>query len=102
MERKRKRGEDELVTQTIPQASLINDVRDPTQPVKTKGRPKVASRIKSSIELSTKQQKTCSYCQGKGHNKTGCQMLKVLVSKFSIYVCDFLFKLDENFVKFHL
>ncbi|XP_061340011.1 protein FAR1-RELATED SEQUENCE 5-like [Gastrolobium bilobum] len=57
LERKRKRGEDELITQMIPQASLINDVRDPTQPIKTKGHPKVASRIKSSMELSTKQQK---------------------------------------------
>ncbi|XP_061373973.1 protein FAR1-RELATED SEQUENCE 5-like [Gastrolobium bilobum] len=65
LERKRKRGEDELNAQTIPQALLIDDVRDPTQPVKTKGRPRIASRIKSSMELSAKQQKTCSYCQGR-------------------------------------
>ncbi|XP_061355857.1 protein FAR1-RELATED SEQUENCE 5-like [Gastrolobium bilobum] len=76
LEIKRKRGEDELNAQTIPQALLIDDVRDPTQPIKTKGRPRIASRIKSSMELSTKQQKTCSYCQGKGHNKSGCQMQK--------------------------
>ncbi|XP_061343800.1 protein FAR1-RELATED SEQUENCE 5-like [Gastrolobium bilobum] len=84
LERKKKTTEDEMVPTIFPslvpdnvsQVSHINDVRDPTQLVKTKGRPRVASRIKSSVEMSTKQQRTCSYCQGKGHYKTGCQKLK--------------------------
>ncbi|XP_061347848.1 protein FAR1-RELATED SEQUENCE 5-like [Gastrolobium bilobum] len=85
LERKRKIIEDEAILQIVPsltleivsQVSLINYVRDPIHPIKTKGRPKVASRIKSSLELSLKQQKTCSYCGGKGHNKTGCQKHKM-------------------------
>ncbi|XP_061373449.1 protein FAR1-RELATED SEQUENCE 5-like [Gastrolobium bilobum] len=88
LERKKKASEDEMVPTIYPslvpdnvtQVSHINDVRDPTQLVKTKGRPRVASRIKSSMEMSTKQQRTCSYCQGKGHYKTGCQKLKVTIS----------------------
>ncbi|XP_061359485.1 protein FAR1-RELATED SEQUENCE 5-like [Gastrolobium bilobum] len=89
LERKKKRIEDEAIPQIVPsltpgivsQVSLINDVRDPIHPIKTKGRPKVASRIKSGIELSSKQQKTCSYCGGKGHNKTGCQKHKMDVAR---------------------
>ncbi|KAK2976731.1 hypothetical protein RJ640_018204 [Escallonia rubra] len=49
-------------------------IRDPAAPVKTKGRPKVATRLKSSIELTKeeKKQRTCAYCHGKSHYRTGC------------------------------
>ncbi|GJS88825.1 FAR1-related sequence 5-like protein [Tanacetum coccineum] len=42
--------------------------------VKTKGRPKVATRIKSGMEASmnSKKQKACSYCRGTGHYITRC------------------------------
>ncbi|KAL4585699.1 hypothetical protein LXL04_010323 [Taraxacum kok-saghyz] len=40
-------------------------VRDPLGPINTKGRPGVASRIKSSLEAPKKR--TCSYCQRLGH-----------------------------------
>ncbi|XP_061356572.1 uncharacterized protein LOC133300996 [Gastrolobium bilobum] len=81
LERKRKRTEEETITSIVPSQSgfipsqvSLNYVRDPTQAIKTKGRPKVASRIKSSIELAVKQQNACSYCREKGHNKSsyGC------------------------------
>ncbi|XP_061359450.1 protein FAR1-RELATED SEQUENCE 5-like [Gastrolobium bilobum] len=90
LERKRKRIDEETLSSTVPSQSgfipsqvSLNYVRDPTQAVKTKGRPKVASRIKSSIELAAKQQKTCSYCREKGHNKTSCkkQMMDVAREK---------------------
>ncbi|KAK2976484.1 hypothetical protein RJ640_002934 [Escallonia rubra] len=53
-------------------------IRDPVAPVKTKGRPKVATRLKSSIELAKeeKKQRTCAYCHGKGHYRTGCAKRK--------------------------
>ncbi|XP_061342591.1 uncharacterized protein LOC133288784 [Gastrolobium bilobum] len=83
LERKRKRIEEETISSIVPSESgfihsqiLLNYVRDPTQAVKTKGHPKVTSRIKSSIELATKQQKTCSYCREKGHNKTSYRRCK--------------------------
>ncbi|KAK2976094.1 hypothetical protein RJ640_009526 [Escallonia rubra] len=54
-------------------------IRDPAAPIKTKGRPKVATRLKSSIELAKeeKTQRTCAYCHGKGHYRTGCAKRKV-------------------------
>ncbi|KAK2990353.1 hypothetical protein RJ640_000799 [Escallonia rubra] len=53
-------------------------IRDPAAPIKTKGRPKVATRLKSSIELAKeeKKQRTCAYCHGKGHYRTGCAKRK--------------------------
>ncbi|KAK2972450.1 hypothetical protein RJ640_003876, partial [Escallonia rubra] len=53
-------------------------IRDPNAPVKTKGRPKVATRLKSSIELAKeeKKQRTCAYYHGKGHYRTGCAKRK--------------------------
>nr|KAJ0192343.1 hypothetical protein LSAT_V11C800419870 [Lactuca sativa]KAJ0210957.1 hypothetical protein LSAT_V11C400218080 [Lactuca sativa] len=45
-------------------------VRDPLGPTTTKGRPKIASRIKSSLEAPKKR--TCSYCQRLGHYATSC------------------------------
>ncbi|KAK2972602.1 hypothetical protein RJ640_007071 [Escallonia rubra] len=60
----------------ISQVKTMNQIsiRDPTAPVKTKGRPKVANRLKSSIELAKeeKKQRTCAYCHGKDHYQTGC------------------------------
>ncbi|CAI9284600.1 unnamed protein product [Lactuca saligna] len=50
-------------------------VRDPLGPTNMKGRPKNASRIKSSLEMSKKR--TCSYCQGLGHYATSCSKRKV-------------------------
>ncbi|KAI3520364.1 hypothetical protein L1887_09749 [Cichorium endivia] len=50
-------------------------VRDPLGPTNTKGRPKNASRIKSSLEMPKKR--TCSYCQGLGHYATSCSKRKM-------------------------
>ncbi|KAK2980958.1 hypothetical protein RJ640_025107 [Escallonia rubra] len=46
-------------------------IRDPTAPIKIKGLPKVATRLKSSIELAKeeKKQRTCAYCHGKAITK---------------------------------
>nr|KAJ0225756.1 hypothetical protein LSAT_V11C100006250 [Lactuca sativa] len=52
-------------------------VRDPLAPTNTKGRPKIASRIKSSLEVPKKR--TCSYCQGLGHYATSCSKRKVRI-----------------------
>nr|KAJ0205697.1 hypothetical protein LSAT_V11C500283850 [Lactuca sativa] len=49
-------------------------VRDPSGSTKTKGRPKNASRIKSSLEVPKKR--TCSYCQGLGHYASSCSKRK--------------------------
>ncbi|KAK2980533.1 hypothetical protein RJ640_015918 [Escallonia rubra] len=53
-------------------------IRDPNTPIKTKGRPKVATRLKFSIELAKEEnkQRTCAYCHGKGHYRTGCAKRK--------------------------
>ena len=51
-------------------------VRDPLGPTSTKGRPKISSSIKSSLEVPKKW--TCSYCQGLGHYATSCSKRKVL------------------------
>ncbi|KAK2989347.1 hypothetical protein RJ640_013528 [Escallonia rubra] len=53
-------------------------IRDPAAPIKTKWRPKVATRLKYSIELAKeeKKQRTCAYCHGKGHYRTGCAKRK--------------------------
>ncbi|KAK2971069.1 hypothetical protein RJ640_022624 [Escallonia rubra] len=54
-------------------------IRDPAAPVKTKGRPKIATRLKSGLELAkeAKKQRTCSNCGVKGHNKSGCPKRKI-------------------------
>ncbi|CAI9281388.1 unnamed protein product [Lactuca saligna] len=49
-------------------------VRDPLCPTTTKGRPKIASRIRSSLEAPKKR--TCSYCQGLDHYATSCSKRK--------------------------
>ncbi|XP_023731549.1 protein FAR1-RELATED SEQUENCE 5-like [Lactuca sativa] len=54
----------------MPQLSI----RDPLGPTTTKGRPKLASRIKSSLEAPKKR--TCSYCQGLGQYATSCSKRK--------------------------
>ncbi|KAL8254050.1 hypothetical protein R6Q59_032271 [Mikania micrantha] len=50
----------------IPQISI----RDPLVHTNTKGRPKSATRIKSSLEAPKKR--SCSYCEGLGHYISGC------------------------------
>ena len=56
--------------------------RDPTAPARHKGRPRLPSRLQSSLEVSqkeaTKKRKTCGYCGEKGHYRTGCSKAKVL------------------------
>ncbi|KAK2969824.1 hypothetical protein RJ640_023553 [Escallonia rubra] len=54
-------------------------IRDPTAPVKTKGHPKIATRLKSGMELAkeAKKQRTCSNCGIKGHNKSRCPKRKI-------------------------
>ncbi|KAK2976177.1 hypothetical protein RJ640_012463 [Escallonia rubra] len=54
-------------------------IRDLAAPIKTKGHPKVATRLKYSNELAKeeKKQRTCAYCHGKGHYRTGCAKRKV-------------------------
>ncbi|CAI9295625.1 unnamed protein product [Lactuca saligna] len=55
----------------MPQLSI----RDPLGPTTTKGRSKLASRIKSSLEAP--KERTCSYCQGLGHYATSCSKRKM-------------------------
>ncbi|XP_020245169.1 protein FAR1-RELATED SEQUENCE 5-like [Asparagus officinalis] len=54
-------------------------IRDPSGPVKTKGRPRGASRYKSGIEESQSKKdikhRKCGNCQQLGHYKTGCPLL---------------------------
>ena len=57
----------------MPQLSVC----DPLGPTTTKGRPKLASRIKSPLEAPKKR--TCSYCQGLGHYATSCSKRKVII-----------------------
>lgn len=49
-------------------------VHDPLGPMKTKDRPKVATRIRSGIENSTenRRKRLCGYCGKQGHISTGC------------------------------
>ncbi|KAK8948873.1 Protein FAR1-RELATED SEQUENCE 5 [Platanthera zijinensis] len=70
------------------QESYGISIRDPTI-VKTKGRPKIASRIESGIETSQAQVKkrTCGTCGGKGHYSTTCpQKDQVILSTFSSFI----------------
>ncbi|XP_023739809.1 protein FAR1-RELATED SEQUENCE 7-like [Lactuca sativa] len=55
----------------VPQISI----RDPLLPTNTKGRPKNANRIKSSLEM-VKKKRTCSHCGGLGHYISGCSIKK--------------------------
>ncbi|GJT59657.1 hypothetical protein Tco_1003190 [Tanacetum coccineum] len=52
---------------------------DPINRVKTKGRPKAATRIKSGLEIymEAKKRKKCSYCRAKCHNITRCPNKKM-------------------------
>ncbi|GJU09956.1 FAR1-related sequence 5-like protein, partial [Tanacetum coccineum] len=59
-------------------------VRDPVVKTKTKGRPKIATRVKSPIELQGNKKKTCSYCHELGHNITGCPKKKLVRNKQQI------------------
>ncbi|KAF5803656.1 putative transcription factor interactor and regulator CCHC(Zn) family [Helianthus annuus] len=59
----------------IPQISI----RDPLVHTNTKGRPKSASRIKSSLEAPKKR--SCSFCKKVGHYINGCPEKKELESK---------------------
>ncbi|KAI3721972.1 hypothetical protein L2E82_32993 [Cichorium intybus] len=52
-------------------------VRDPLGPTNTKGRPKNATRLKSSLEVS--KRRTCSYCQGLGHYVSSCSKKKIIL-----------------------
>nr|XP_043627307.1 uncharacterized protein LOC122598890 [Erigeron canadensis] len=63
-----------------------NDVSDPICSAKTKGRLKVSTRLKSSIELVTnpRKQKMCSHCGRKGHYKTGCQQRKLDMARNNV------------------
>ncbi|GJT20162.1 FAR1-related sequence 5-like protein [Tanacetum coccineum] len=51
--------------------------------VKTKGRSKAATRIKSGLEISmeAKKRNKCSYCKAKGHNITRCPKKKMEEAK---------------------
>ncbi|KAL9252054.1 FAR1-RELATED SEQUENCE 5-like protein [Drosera capensis] len=64
----------------LSQADLLSQVcvKDPAGPVKTKGHPKVAKRIKSGLEesLVAAKQRTCRYCCAKGHYSAGCPKRK--------------------------
>ncbi|KAK8952478.1 Protein FAR1-RELATED SEQUENCE 5 [Platanthera zijinensis] len=67
---------------TIYPSSVGISIRDPLL-VKTKGRPKIASRIESGIEISQSQGKrrTCGTCGGKGHYSTTCPQKDKVISK---------------------
>lgn len=88
--------EDEIIQkkpngpQNVPQDSCVGisqldmmphiSIRDPVFLTNTKGRPKNANRIKSSLELA-KKKRTCSHCKGLGHYATGCPSRKVFFFK---------------------
>nr|KAJ0207313.1 hypothetical protein LSAT_V11C500297420 [Lactuca sativa] len=59
----------------MPQLSVC----DPLGTTTTKGYPKLASRIKSSLEAP--QKRTFSYCQGLSHYATSCSKRKKLLGK---------------------
>ncbi|XP_020265104.1 uncharacterized protein LOC109840762 [Asparagus officinalis] len=73
-------------------------IRDPSGPVKTKGRPRGASRYKSGIEESQSKKdvkhRKCGNCQQLGHYKTGCPKL---VSYLRIHLVIFIFRSIELF-----
>jgi hypothetical protein len=56
-------------------------VRDPDGPAKTKGRPKLPSRLLRPSEQVKKKRK-CGNCQQLGHYKTSCP---IMVSKFKLF-----------------
>nr|XP_043623159.1 uncharacterized protein LOC122594937 [Erigeron canadensis] len=60
--------ENDSIAPTVTQVDMSQQffVSDPILPVKTKGRPKVSTRMKSSIEkaLEPKKKKSCAYCKG--------------------------------------
>lgn len=55
------------------------DVRDPVGPVRTKGHPRIATRIRSGIETSNeiRRKRSCGYCGEQGHISTGCGKRKL-------------------------
>lgn len=57
------------------------DVRDPVGPVRTKGRPRIATRIRSGIETSSenRRKRSCGCCGEQGHISTGCGKRKLSV-----------------------
>ncbi|XP_020266937.1 uncharacterized protein LOC109842476 [Asparagus officinalis] len=65
-------------------------IRDPSGPVKTKGRPRGASRYKSEIEESQSKKdikhRKCGNYQQLGHYKTGCPMLVGIMKKEHIKI----------------
>lgn len=62
----------------VPQPSIDSYpqlmVRDPIGPVRTKGRPKIATRMGSGTKMSTekRRKRSCGYCGELGHIPTGC------------------------------
>lgn len=54
-------------------------VRDPTGPVKTKGRPKIPTRIRSALDLAEQNRKKrpCGSCDEKDHNSIDCPKRKM-------------------------
>ncbi|XP_076921248.1 protein FAR1-RELATED SEQUENCE 5-like [Bidens hawaiensis] len=65
----------------MPQISI----RDPQVKTNTKGRPKSATRIKSSLEAPKKR--ACSYCKQPGHYISGCPKKKVSLYLLITSVC---------------
>nr|GEW44586.1 protein FAR1-related sequence 5-like [Tanacetum cinerariifolium] len=56
-------------------------IRDPVVVAKTKGRPKIATRIKPYIELQGNKKKSCSHYHELGHNITGCLKKRWMICK---------------------
>ncbi|GJZ67351.1 FAR1-related sequence 5-like protein, partial [Tanacetum coccineum] len=69
--------------QVVTQSEQDIIASDPINRVKTKGRPKTATRIKSGLEISmeAKKRKKCSYCKAIGHNITKCPKKKMNEAK---------------------
>lgn len=67
----------------VPQPSIDSYpqlmVRDPIGPVRTKGRPKIATRMGSGTKMSTekRRKRSCGYCGELGHISTGCGKCKL-------------------------
>lgn len=55
-------------------------IRDPVGPIKTKGRSKITTRIKSCIETSdeNRQKRSCAYYEEQGHISTACAKCKII------------------------
>ncbi|KAL7589965.1 hypothetical protein Lser_V15G37917 [Lactuca serriola] len=70
----RRAAEEDEDFKTMNSRPVLSSVHPIEEKAVQKGRPKLASRIKSSLE--TPKKRTCSYCQRLGHYATSCSKRK--------------------------